>query len=383
MRNGFARLLGWALLGVALSGCLHDEKKSSKDSDDETVTYTAMLSGHEQVPAIKTNAAGYGSLVVNPKTRGVTGVVNFMGFTASGAHVHSGAAGANGSTVITLTVNNTNGSAAVPAGTTLTQAQYDDLIAGNLYFNVHSSDNSNGEIRGQIGRVVMVASLDGDQEVPPVTTSATGTAMVVVNPGTLSLSGSLSTTGIVASAAHIHAGAPGANGGPMVTLTLGSNSASVPNVTTLTSSQYEQMRTGKTYFNVHSATHTGGEIRGQIGPVVMTATLDGNQEVPPVTTAASGQAVFIVDPVSRALSGGTKFAGFSATNAHIHSGAAGVSGAAIVTLVVDNNTGSAMVPGSTVLTQDQFNDLLAGNLYVNVHSTTYPGGEIRGQIKLP
>ena len=99
-----------------------------------------------------------------------------------------------------------------------------------------------------------------------------------------------------------------------------------------------------------------------------------------MTTTATGQAVFIVDPVTRAISGGVGFTGVSATAAHIHTGAVGATGAPAITLTVDNNTGTAIVPASTTLTQQQYDDLLAGNLYVNVHSTTNASGEIRGQL---
>jgi hypothetical protein len=140
---------------------------------------------------------------------------------------------------------------------------------------------------------------------------------------------------------------------------------------------------GKLYFNVHSAANAAGEIRGQIGPVAMVATLDGAQEVPAVTTTASGKAVFVVDPVTRMLSGGVGYTGVTATSAHIHTGATGATGAAAVTLTVDSNTNTATVPANTVLTQTQYDDMLAGNLYVNVHSTTFSSGEIRGQIGVP
>jgi hypothetical protein len=66
----------------------------------------------------------------------------------SAAHVHSGDRGVGGGVLIPLT--NAGSVWSVPANTTLTQAQKDLFIAGNLYYNVHTTANGGGEIRGQI-----------------------------------------------------------------------------------------------------------------------------------------------------------------------------------------------------------------------------------------
>ena len=401
-RNFPAQLISLALLGLALAGCLHDDKKAANDPPPVVppapITRTAILTGAQEVPVtvasppVVTNATGYGSVVVDPTTRAITGSITFTGITASAAHIHTGAAGASGSNFVTLTVDNTTHSATIPSGTVLSQAQYDDLLAGNLYFNVHSGAYSGGEIRGQIGRVVMQATLGGLQEVPSVETGATGTALVVVDPLTLNITGLATYTGITAvnAAAHIHTGAAGANGPIAITLTvnISAGTATIPANTVLTQTQYDDLRAGKLYFNVHN--NNPGEIRGQIGPVVMVATPNGAQQVLPVATTASGKGVFVVDPVTRALSGGVGFAGLSATTAHIHTGAVGFNSPAgfEVALTVDNNVNTAIVPTGTavpptVLDLTQYNNLLTGNLYVNIHSAGYPTGEIRGQLGHP
>jgi hypothetical protein len=68
----------------------------------------------------------------------------------------------------------------------------------------------------------------------------------------------------------------------------------------------------------------------------------------------------------------------TATASHIHTGAPGVSGGISVGLTLGTNVATA--PEGTVLTNEQYQDLLAGNLYFNVHSAAYTAGEIRGQI---
>lgn len=385
INNHIARTVSIALCSFTLFACSQNSDEAPNNASTQKtstpITRTAILSGAQQTGVV-TNATGYGTVVVDPGTRKITGGIDFVGITASAAHIHIGAAGASGAPAVTLTVNNATHSASIPDGTVLTPEQYDDLLAGDLYYNVHSSTNPAGEIRGQIGRVVMNATLNGDQNVPVVTTAATGTATVVVDPDTLAISGGVTFTGVTATASHIHAGAVGSNGGPVISLTVDNvaGTATIPADSKLTQEQYSDLLAGNLYVNVHSAANAGGEIRGQIGPVVMLAMLDGASNVPAVTTTANGRAVFVINPVTRALSGGVDFAELSASASHIHTGAVGVNGAPVVTLVVDNNTNTASVPENTVLTQAQYDSLISGGLYINVHSTTYTAGEIRGQL---
>ena len=110
-------------------------------------------------------------------------------------------------------------------------------------------------------------SLSGSQEVPAVTTSASGNGTIVVGADK-SVSGSVSTTGVAGLAAHIHVGAAGKNGPVIIPLTKGADGTtwSVPAGAKLTDTQYESYKAGDLYVNVHSAAHKGGEIRGQLKP---------------------------------------------------------------------------------------------------------------------
>ena len=104
--------------------------------------------------------------------------------------------------------------------------------------------------------------LTGAQEVPPVTTSATGKAVVMITKD--SVSGSIETTGITATAAHIHQGAPGANGPVIVPMVKEGDKFVFPAGAKLTDAQFDAYKAGGLYLNVHSAAHPGGEIRAQI-----------------------------------------------------------------------------------------------------------------------
>lgn len=109
-------------------------------------------------------------------------------------------------------------------------------------------------------------TLGGGQEVPPVQTSASGKAAITVNADK-SVSGSITTTGVAATMAHIHIGAAGKNGPVIVPMTKSGDSTWVIAAgAKLTDAQYEAYKAGGLYVNVHSAEHKGGEIRAQLEP---------------------------------------------------------------------------------------------------------------------
>lgn len=112
----------------------------------------------------------------------------------------------------------------------------------------------------------ITVTLSGQNEIPPVTTPATGTGSLSVGSDK-SVSGKVSVSGMSATVAHIHEAAAGSNGAIVIPLTKTSDNAwVVPPGARLTDAQYESYRAGKLYFNVHSEAHKSGEVRGQINP---------------------------------------------------------------------------------------------------------------------
>lgn len=116
-----------------------------------------------------------------------------------------------------------------------------------------------------IGKDVNV-NLNGAEETPPVTTSATGHGTIRIAKDN-SVSGTIKTTGIDGTAAHIHVGAKGEAGPPIITLTKGADGSwKVPPGSKLTEEQLADFKSGKLYVNVHSDQHKPGEIRAQLTP---------------------------------------------------------------------------------------------------------------------
>lgn len=116
------------------------------------------------------------------------------------------------------------------------------------------------------------------------------------------------------------------------------------------------------------------------GSVAKTSTpLTGAQEVPPVSTSASGRSTITVGS-DRSVSGSVTVTGMEGTAAHIHQAAAGSNGPVIIPLAKTSPT-TFTVPSGSRLSDAQYAAYMNGGLYVNVHSAAHPGGEVRMQLK--
>jgi hypothetical protein len=445
------------------------------------------LSGDQEVPAVPSPATGgcHGTFDT-VDTLELVCVHNISGATL--IHVHRGAAGVNGPPVFDL------GAPASPVTATwtgMTPADVDDLLAGDLYVNIHTSGRPDGEIRGQIlvRTVDMVAfSLDGDQEVPPSGSLATGPCDADLSADATELQ--IDCTHDVANptAAHLHQ-APAGEEGPVVFDFTGPASP-ISETAPMTPVYVAAFAARHLYVNIHSTDAPEGEIRGQIGapPALPTTgtiriekatfpaggtgfgftddvpgsagsfTLDdgaietftgvapgsytvteddpagtpggysladvacddsdsvgnrfsrtatvalqagetvtctfenleldgtglpfvfhlsGDQEAPPVPSPSSGGCMGLFDAGGPELTLVCTHDVAVATLMHVHRGAPGENGPVLFDL---GDPTSPVLANWTGMTPDDVADLLAGNLYVNIHTSGRPAGEIRGQI---
>lgn len=130
-----------------------------------------------------------------------------------------------------------------------------------------------------------------------------------------------------------------------------------------------------------SATSTAVTVTVLNSPVI-DVTTTAAEVFPSTNSAATGTGQLTFNLITGAVTGGVTLTGITATLAHIHNGIAGTNGPVIVNFVqsgTDPNRWDAEAGGT--LTADLVNALLGGQLYVNVHSAAFPGGEIRGQIR--
>ena len=112
--------------------------------------------------------------------------------------------------------------------------------------------------------------------------------------------------------------------------------------------------------------------------VNLKADLKASNEIPANASKASGSVTATYDTASKKLTwkGSYKDLSGPATAAHLHTGEAGKNGGVAVPIA----PATSPLDGSATLTDAQAADLLAGKLYVNIHTAANKGGEIRGQL---
>jgi plastocyanin len=249
-------------------------------------TLVALLTGANEVPATTSSGTGSVTLRLDATAGTVLGTWNATGLSSNiiSAHVHRGAAGANGGIVIPFSnLPSTGGS--FSTSDVADAGLIREILAspGGFYVNVHTANNTGGEVRGQLqpaatcgspplGTSTLGATLLASSEVPPKS-GATGSVTLAFNEAAGTIEGSWNisgpTSGLVA--AHIHQNAAGANGpvvvpfspiptagGRFTTTTTGVSPHLIANILANPSAFY---------VNVHSEQNLGGETRGQLGCV--------------------------------------------------------------------------------------------------------------------
>jgi hypothetical protein len=355
------------------------------------VTATATLTGNQQSPPVCTGAKGTGTLTVDTTTGNITGSITLDSISnVTMAHIHD--AEANDAIIVPLVQNGSNPLRwdVQSPNNTLSPDQITHFNNGSLYFNAHTTANSKGEVRGQIGRSIFTAVLTSAQErlsdPSAAASTATGTGKVVLDPSANTMTATFTVTGLsgASTAAHIHTGAVGAAPGP-VTFSMDETSAGSGVFTTaqpLDAQQLSDLRAGNMYFNVHTDNNPNGEIRGQIGRVVRVAQpFGGAAQVPAVKSRGSGSGFAVLDIVARSFNGSMTIKDITPTMSHIHEGATGVNGSIVVNFTPPTSTtptATSQLVNATVV-----KEFLDDATYMNAHTAANTGGEIRGQLDIP
>jgi len=154
--------------------------------------FGASLDQAQEVPPSGSAGVGYGSVVLSADQTQITVNLGFtgLGTAASAAHIHTGAVGVNGPVTFGLA-----GVPAAPSGViaqqtfAITPAQVVDLLAGNMYFNIHSAGFPGGEIRGQILAPSCTTAMAVEVHATAATMGPTGygtlsAAIAAINAGT-------------------------------------------------------------------------------------------------------------------------------------------------------------------------------------------------------
>lgn len=186
--------------------------------------------------------------------------------------------------------------------------------------------------------------------------------------------------------AHFHTGDPVTNG-PIILAFPAFTGTSATGEMTIRQSLADSLKKSENdiYFNVHSTQFAGGLVRGTVNSDIIVAAdvaMSGINEVPPVPTLATGRALIRLT-VDRKLYSKVTVSdvptGDALTAAHIHRGAAGVNGGILVGLCA--SAADFGISKMTQVDEATANALKSEALYVNAHSTAFPAGIIRGQIR--
>jgi hypothetical protein len=231
-------------------------------------TFVFDLRGSQEVPPVASTASGgcFGQLDQAAKTFSVTCVHNVVNATVM--HIHQGAPGVNGPILFDL--GDPAVQPIVATWTGMTQANVDDLLAGNLYVNIHTAGRPTGEIRGQIlPRTVDLVTFtaNGAQVVPPNGSNATASCTADLDGPATSLAINCTHNVAGATAAHVHEAPFGVNGPVVFTFPSPASplSANMP----MTPRLVADFAATFLYLDIHTPPGTedspGQEIRGQIG----------------------------------------------------------------------------------------------------------------------
>ncbi len=241
------------------------------------------------------------------------------------------------------------------------------------------------------------ATYSGANEVPPNASPGTGTIVGIYNDVTNTIFYTITFSGLTANttAAHFHApGAPGVNAA--VTLAhvgfpAGVAAGTYTKMDILTAAQETNLMAGLVYSNIHTTLLPGGEIRAQIILSPASAlvysfnrTYSGSAEVPANGSAGTGTIAGAYNSITNTIFYSIQFSGLSANTvaAHFHAPATPGANAGVTLGHAGFPTGvtSGTYTKQDIFTNAQETNLLAGLMYSNIHTTAFPGGEIRTQI---
>jgi uncharacterized protein (TIGR03118 family) len=345
--------------------------------------FSVLMNGASEIPVIDTLATATGLLSINGTN--LTYNIDFSGLSspATAAHLHGTASPTNSAGVL-IPLNGASGTSGTLSGTVpLTDDQLAQIASGLMYVNIHTTNHSGGEIRGQVVPLRIPIVLNGASEVPPVATSATASGILTLIGSVMYYDINYSGLQGPATAAHIHGPADTATStNVLVALaTPSGTSGTLSGSVSLDPTNLTYVLSGLTYINIHSTTNQGGEIRGQILPLQFTANLNGASEVS--ATASPGSGTGVMSVLNNVLTYNISFSNLlsAATGSHIHGPADTTHNAPIlIPFASTPSATSGTITGTAPISNQVLAQMIQGLTYANIHTTNYPGGEIRGQV---
>ncbi|MBI2929822.1 MAG: CHRD domain-containing protein [Verrucomicrobia bacterium] len=244
------------------------------------VPFSAHLNGAAERPSpVDSPATGFASIGLSGQQLKLHVVYRGLSGAATAAHIH-GPAPASGTADVLFDLAPLHGG---PLGTEgefsgtidLSEERRLNVLSGDTYINIHTAQNPNGEIRGQIAPILLDTVMSGANERPnPITTDALGSARLALLGRWLSFQIDYAGLSGDATAAHLHGPAgPDQTAPPLIDLqgfALG-GFGRIGIITGAVEPQPKDLEAiidGLSYLNIHTAANGGGEIRGQVRAVI-------------------------------------------------------------------------------------------------------------------
>ncbi|MDZ4667271.1 MAG: CHRD domain-containing protein [bacterium] len=365
--------------------------------------YAANIDGAQA----NTNSMANGHATISFGMKGDTAVVKLVSTLSNkiqAVHLHFGKAGQAGGVALDLTGLIAKDGFSLVGGTTISPASWTNLMAAllsdSVYINLHTGSFPNGEIRGQLNTTKTLrfdSWLNQDAIVnaggiPNQMSNAYGVSSLSLNNTMDTLKFNVLFTGLssITTAAHFHNANEISNGGVVKELTIAGNMISGvwtknDGMNPLTNLLISELLKGNIYFVVHTTNNPNGEIRGQVYRLAregFIAEINGMQSN--TNSIANGTAITSYDRDRTNLHSMVALEGLQGniTGAHIHLGKKGEMGAVAIDLDPFTNNGSYLYAKSNL----GFNDLISqamrrnDSTYVNIHTSVFANGEIRGQL---
>lgn len=409
----------WSSLG-GVSGCVRNTPgfcNMSADCNDSNALCVlpahqcvqsfarGALAGTQQAPPTASDAAGTFKLVLSDDQSHFTYELVHNAVGATAAHIHRGKPGDNGPVVFTLKAQ-----ADVIDTLAIAADQLADLRAGNYYADLHTPAFPAGELRSTLWPtdpaldptvVTLNGVLSGLEELPPTTSTATGTTTVTVDPntGNIHFQYQDNLQGNV-QGVHIHQGQFGFEGPHIVDMPTTSAQQNSGDLTPgqilngLRNDYLYLMRGGLSYLNIHTDAFSGGELRGQLlrdKSLPWNTLLEGAQVAPtPSMSGVTGNVAFFLSQdrthLAWLLTHDGQEMNVPIDTVGIFKGDVGMTGATALCVLMqmdgaqgpDHTQGYCDVGGANNI---QLADLTGGKLYVQASNGAT--GVVRGQLLVP
>ncbi len=249
------------------------------------------------------------------------------------------------------------------------------LLHGRIYVNVHSTVAPGGEIRGTVtpvGAMPFVAALDSSLTGSGSHGKGTAFATLSSNIQSISYGATYARLSGALTGSHFHTST---NGGVINPVTFTGNSTT-GTWTGFSDVNLQDLLRGRVYMNLHTGNFPAGEIRGTLRYYdgTFTTMLNGTQAG--TSSTGTGTAWLHFGTSNDSAYYQVTFAGLANTysGSHFHLAPGGTVVKPIATSDSTTGSGAWAIPDSLAASA------LKGSIYVNIHSTTFPAGDIRGTL---